>query len=135
MIYTMSQVKDQRKKNLTTEEQLERATGSGGSSAYVPGETHRNNKQYLTDDQVKDKNGNPYTSLQPNINKPPASNPKFWKPDAAEVKRWSDILVGTEILVGTKVFHNNKNWIANETHIKTAGNGPRQGSDLWRENE
>lgn len=125
----------ERKRQLEIEENLERATGKG-TAPYVAGETWRNNKFYLIDDSVKDSNGNPHTAIQPSRNKPPANNPDFWKPDAqASVVRWSDISVGTEILIGTEVIHNSQNWTANETHIKTAGNGPRQGSAIWTKKE
>lgn len=131
----ISSAATERKRQLAVEESLERATGSG-TAPYTPGETYRNNKFYLIDDSVKDGNGNPYTAIQPSRNKPPANNPGFWWPDTqSEVKRWSDIAVGTEILKGIEVIHNSQNWICAETHVKTAGNGPRQGSTIWTKKE
>lgn len=125
----------ERKRQLAIEENLERATGKG-TAPYVAGEPYRSNKFYLIDDSVKDGNGNPYTALQESRNKPPANNPLFWKPDTqVTVMRWSDIAVGTEILAGTEVIHNSQNWICAETHVKTAGNGPRQGSTIWTKKE
>lgn len=121
----------ERKRQLVVEEELSRATGKG-DVPYTPGEKWRNNKMYLVDDAVKDANGKAYTALQESRNKPPANNPEFWKLDEQpSVKRWSDIPVGAEILKGTEVIHNSKNWHCLETHIKTAGNAPRQGSTLW----
>lgn len=121
----------ERKRQLVIEENLERATGNG-TAKYEPGEKWRNNKMYLVDDSIKDGNGNPYIALQNSRNKPPANNPDFWKADTqVTIKRWSDIAVGTEIKQGLEVIHNSKNWISNETHIKTAGNAPKQGSAIW----
>lgn len=121
----------ERKRQLVVAENLERATGKG-TAPYTPGEKWRNNKMYLIDDSVKDGNGNPYVALKESRNKPPSNNSDFWKPDTqADVKRWSDIPVGTEIQNGTVVLHNSQNWVCNETHVKTAGNGPRQGSAIW----
>lgn len=122
----------ERKRQLVVQENLERATGKG-EALYVPGERWKNNKMYLVDDSVTDGNGNPYIALEDSRNKTPANSPEYWKSGKvnADVKRWSDISVGTEIQIGTEVIHNSKNWICGETHIKTAGNGPKQGSTIW----
>lgn len=137
---TIEEAKTERKRVLTMEEQLERATGSGGSSAYVPGEKWRNNKQYLAGDSVKDGNGNLYTALQNSLNKTPANHPEYWKPEPAPViTAWANDPVGTQYYDGTTEspqsyrHHNSKDWKCIQTHTKTAGNGPRQGSDLWAE--
>lgn len=121
----------ERKRKLVVEENLLRVTGKG-ETPYTPREHYRSNKMYLTDDTVVDGNGDPYTALQDSRNKPPANNPLFWKPDIKpEVKRWSDIPVGTAIAVGLEVIHNSADWVCVSAHTKTAGNAPRQGSDLW----
>lgn len=131
MSLTISSAAKERKRQLEVSERLERATGTG-TAPYTLGETHRNDRLYLTDDSVKDKNGKPYVAIMPSRNKPPANNPDFWKPDAqAEVKRWTDIAVGAQIPAGTVVIHNSQTWVCTETHIKTAGNAPRQGSTIW----
>lgn len=120
-----------RKQQLIMEETLERATGKG-TAPFTPGETWRNNKFYLIDDSVKDSNGNPYTNIKECRNKPPANSPDFWKPDTqAHIQRWADIAVGATIQITTEVIHNSKNWVCAETHVKTAGNGPRAGSTIW----
>jgi hypothetical protein len=121
------------------QEQLDRALGSGGAMAYEPGERWRNNKHYLVDDNVKDGNGNNYIALMNSINKPPASNPEFWMREAGEVTitAWSNDPVGTQYYDGIVLEsqslrrHNSQECKCIQSHVKTQGNAPRQGSELW----
>lgn len=129
----------ERKRQLVSQERLERVTGAGGSATYEPGERWRNNKQYLADDSVTDSNGKLYYALQDCRNKPPANNPDYWQLAETSITytAWSSYPVGTvfygagEAEPQSHVFHNGKNWDCSETHVKTAGNAPRQGSTVW----
>lgn len=126
--------KENRKKTLVTDEQFQRLTGSGGGTAYTPGEKWRNNKQYLEGDTVIDGNGNPYEAITSSINKPPSNNADYWRPISSGepvYTAWSNDPVGTTYFVGDARKHNSTIWKCIKEHTKTAGNGPRQGSDLW----
>ena len=132
--------KQERKRTLILQERLERLTGSGGSAAYIPGEPWRNNKLYLTDDTVKDGNGKTRRAKRENINKPPANHPDDWELVPSEepiYTAWSNDPVGTQYFNGSGGTiqslrrHNSQNWKCKLSHVKTAGNGPRAGSEFW----
>lgn len=139
MSLTILSAATERKNVLMEREVLQRTSGSGKDVPYTPGEKWRNNKMYLTDDEVTDSNGKEHVCAEPNRNKPPTNNPLFWKPKTAEViTPWANDPIGTQYYDGTdganpqsKRKNNSKDWKCVKSHTKTAGNSPKAGSEFW----
>ena len=134
---------EERRKVLAINERVTRMTGGGSEVPYEPGERWRNNKQYLKGDTVRDGNGNLHEALQDSFNRPPANHQEtYWQRVMGEVEfiPWSNFPNNTTTFYDglcdnpkSYVRHNSQDWECIETHVKLAGNAPRQGSTLWEQ--